>query len=71
MYTSMQHLNASVPWLVSVLGPVFMLGVGFILLNCIYADVCLWNVNQYYRKKIILNSKNEYFVFIKWKTLRL
>ena len=25
--------------------------VGFNLLSCIYVDVCLWNVNQYYREK--------------------
>ena len=24
--------------------------VGFTFLRCIYVDVCLWNVNQYYRK---------------------
>ena len=42
MYICMQHLNA-ILWLVSVLG--------FILFKCIYVDVCLRNVNQYYRKK--------------------
>ena len=37
--------------------------VGFILLSCIYVDVCLWNVNQYYREK---NGFRKLFHSITW-----
>ena len=67
MYICMQHLNASLLWLVSVLGPVlcrfysFVVAVCFVMFliffKCIYVDVCLWNVNQYYKKKSFLTSR--------------
>ena len=47
----MQHLNANVLRLVSVLGPVSCRFYSFV--RCIYIDVCLRNVNQYYRKKML------------------
>ena len=52
----------SLLWLVSVLGPVSCRFYSFF--KCIYVDVCLQNVNQYYRK-------NSYLVLVSlctWRT---
>ena len=40
--------------------------VVFILLSCIYEDVCLWKVNQYYRKKINGNQAMKFGQLIKY-----
>ena len=58
MYMCVQHLNASVLWLVPVLCPVSCRFYSFVVLYLydifgIYENICLRNVNQYYRKKEI------------------
>ena len=45
--------------------------VGFILLSCIYVDVCLWNVNQYYRKKNINPGSKVNLSMIIWVRKKL